>query len=149
MLTDNGLVGTWELVRYEVTYSDGRESFFPYGEAAQGQIIYTADHNMSAIIMRGDRNKIADGNWLHSHQAEDNEKAVAFDGYMNYAGHYKLEGQQVIHRIEYAKDPNMIGIDMIRDVRIESDEMVLSFQRDFVTSKVTACNSLQWQRKCN
>ena len=52
---DNPLLGTWHLVRWDITYSDGRAPTLPFGDAARGLIVYTHDGTMSACIARGGR----------------------------------------------------------------------------------------------
>ena len=49
------LLGTWRLLRWEIAYSDGRPSSYPYGPDATGLIQYTHDGGMSACIARAGR----------------------------------------------------------------------------------------------
>ena len=50
---DNSLLGTWHLVRWDITYSDGRPASLPFGPDATGLILYSGDGTMNACIARG------------------------------------------------------------------------------------------------
>ncbi len=51
--TGNPLVGTWHLVRWDISYDGGRAPSLPFGASATGMILYTHDGSMSACIAAG------------------------------------------------------------------------------------------------
>ena len=53
--TDNPLLGTWHLVRWDISYSDGRPASLPFGADASGLICYTHDGTMSTCIASANR----------------------------------------------------------------------------------------------
>ncbi len=54
-LSAQDLVGTWGLVRFVLSFSDGRPDVYPFGADAKGLIVYSAEGWMSAILSRADR----------------------------------------------------------------------------------------------
>ena len=46
----HALVGSWHLVRWEVTYGDGRPATLPFGPEATGLIVYGPDGWMNASM---------------------------------------------------------------------------------------------------
>jgi hypothetical protein len=47
MRTTQDLQGVWNLVRWEITYDDGRPTTYPFGPDATGLIQYTHDEFLS------------------------------------------------------------------------------------------------------
>lgn len=66
---DNPLLGTWHLVRWDITYSDGRPASLPFGGDAAGLILYTGDGMMSACIARGTRGSLSSDSMRSAPQA--------------------------------------------------------------------------------
>ncbi len=98
-------VGTWTLISCEIRHEDGTASY-PYGQDAQGQIIYSADGHMSAILSGATRPNF-DKNDIRGGTPE--EKAAAIDTYLSYAGRYEVRDDRVIHRVLYSLFPNWVG----------------------------------------
>ena len=48
--TAQDLLGVWNLVRWEITYDDGRPTTYPFGPDATGLIQYTHDGGMAACM---------------------------------------------------------------------------------------------------
>jgi hypothetical protein len=44
--TAQDLLGVWNLVRWEITYDDGRPTTYPFGPNSTGLIMYTHDGGM-------------------------------------------------------------------------------------------------------
>ena len=97
------LIGAWKLQRFEISFADGRQSLFPFGEQAQGLIIYSESGHMSAILSSDHRKPFSTSRLEDSNKASLEEKAQAFDSYLNYAGTYRIEGDEVVHSIELAQ----------------------------------------------
>ena len=85
---DNPLLGTWHLVRWDITYGDGRAATLPYGEDATGLILYTADGHMSACLGRAGRAPLSSASVRSAPEAE---RLAAFESWFQYAGPYRLQ----------------------------------------------------------
>jgi hypothetical protein len=112
------MIGAWTLEGTFVEDADGKRTP-TWGDNPKGIIIYTADGHMTAITRRGDRTLPASGS-----SADD--KAAAFDTYLNYAGRWSLAGNVVTHHIQHALDPNWVGSDRDRTIDFQGDRMVFS-----------------------
>ncbi len=106
------LRGTWQLVRWEIAYGDGRPPTLPFGEGASGLIHYTADGHMSACIARAGRRPLSSES-VRSAPAE--ERLAAFESYFQYAGPYELRrgahlptGVQVVHHVTKKPVPSAV-----------------------------------------
>ena len=88
------LLGTWQLVRWEITYGNGRAPSLPFGAQATGLILYAADGWMNACIARGGRARLS-GESVRS--APEGECLAAFESFFQYAGRCEVRtahGQQ-------------------------------------------------------
>lgn len=116
-LSPQDLIGAWTLEGSFVEAADGTRTP-TWGDDARGLIMYTADGYMTAITRRGDRTLPAD--------ASADDKADAFDSYLNYAGRWTLSGNVVTHHIEHALDPGWVGSARDRTIDHQGDRMVFS-----------------------
>jgi hypothetical protein len=122
MATVEQLLGTWELVRWETSYDDGR-TIYPMGEDAKGYILYTTDGYMTAALFRGDRPNFETGEAL---TANDAEKVAGWDSYYSYGGPYELDGDRVIHTVVHSIYPNWLGGTQVREISFEGDHLILT-----------------------
>ena len=136
------LHGSWHLTRWDYTV-DGTFSGFPMGEDAKGQIIYSPDGHMSAILMMADRPR-SQANQFH--QASPEERELAALGYVSYGGAWELSDETVTHRVAFALFPNWIGTDLIRVVSWDGDQLVLTALPETTTTGKTVVNRLFWTR---
>lgn len=137
------LVGTWVLESFRVTFSDGRAALEPFD---RGYIVYTADGTMSAILTRAERPLLGAGSLERAARATEAQKAEAFDGYLSYAGRYRLEGEDIVHEVEYALVPDIVGTELRRQFTLASDgSLVLRYH--LITKKdVRVDYTLTWTR---
>ncbi len=117
------LLGAWRLVRWEERSPDG-SIHYPLGENAVGQIMYDANGQMSAQLMRKDQARFADDDWRKATTAE---KAEAWANYFGYFGTYSLDADRkvVTHHIKGSWFPNLVGADQLRYYRFEGNQLVL------------------------
>jgi Lipocalin-like domain len=117
------LLGAWDLRSWIEIYPDGTTDY-PLGESARGQIIYTSDGHMAAQLVKTDRSTFESEDWR---KASDVESARGFKEYFGYFGTFSLdmEKKAVIHRIDGAWFPNLLGTDQIRFFHFEGDGLVL------------------------
>jgi hypothetical protein len=148
MNTDNPLLGSWQLVRWDITYSDGRRASLPYGEHATGLIVYTGDGFMSACIAASARAPLSS---VSARSAPAAERLAAFESYFQYAGRYELReaagGLQVVHRVSHSLNPNFVGSEQVRTVEFDADGVLTLSASDTVpNSPVARHHRLMWKR---
>lgn len=132
------LVGTWHLIEFEVVV-DGEVSSQPLGDRPVGQIMYGADGRMSALLMRRDRPWRDGVEFLRD--ASDTERAQAALDLVGYGGAYELGANRVVHRVEMALYPELVGTELVRDAAWDGRHLVLE------TEKVpTPSGRMRWQR---
>lgn len=122
------LVGTWKLVRFVVHRSGGQGDVYPFGEDAQGLILYGADGWMSAVLSHADRDELSSRRLESMGKAPDAEKAAAFETYLSYCGRWRLEGDEVVHSVEHALVPNIEGTELRRHWAFVGEQLVLSYE---------------------
>lgn len=104
-MSDNPMVGLWELVAYVVRFADGRETF-PLGNDPYGYIYYSPDGFVSGMMLERDRAHFKTGNRL---SASAEEKVRAWDSCVTYMGRYEFQGDRVIHHIKASLYPDWSG----------------------------------------
>lgn len=76
MLTEAAIVGEWLLVSWQIQYPARAARTRPFGEEAEGLLIYTASGWMSAVTKRRDRTGFASD---AMRRIDPRAKAAAFD----------------------------------------------------------------------
>lgn len=145
---NNPLLGTWHLVRWDITYGDGRQPTLPYGDKAAGMIAYTTDGFMSACIARGARPKLSSSSVRSAPEAE---RLAAFESYFQYAGPYEINGpvgkQQVTHHVTHSLNPNFVGTKQVRNMTFATDGgLTLSASDTVPGTDVARHHRLVWAR---
>jgi len=135
------LLGTWELVRWETTYDDGR-TIYPMGEDAKGLILYTTDGYMSAVLFRSDRAPFVSGEAL---TANDDEKVAGWNGYYSYGGPFEVDGDRVIHTVAHCIYPNWVGDTQVREISFDEDRLILTTPPQ-KTRRGTQTSRVIWKR---
>lgn len=147
--TDNPLLGTWHLVRWDIQYGDGRPASLPFGADATGLILYTTDGTMNACIARGQRAPLSSDSVRSAPEAE---RLAAFESYFQYAGPYSIRGepgrQQVVHRVTHALNPNFVGTEQVRDMAFadNGNRLTLSASDTVPGTRVARHHRLVWRR---
>ena len=146
--TDNPLLGTWHLVRWDITYSDGRPASLPFGADASGLICYTHDGSMSACIASANRPHLSSESVRSAPVAE---RLTAFETFFQYAGRYHLQTvdgqQQVVHRVTHALNPNFVGSQQVRNMAFDGEgRLTLSASDTVPGTSVARHHRLVWQR---
>ena len=149
--SDNPLLGTWHLVRWEITYGDGRAPTLPFGAEATGLICYTTDGTMQACIARGDRPRLSSASVRSAPEAEC---VAAFESYFQYAGPYEIQEirgrpgqQQVLHHVTHSLNPNFVGTQQVRNMTFTPDGgLTLSASDAVPGTSVARHHRLVWAR---
>lgn len=146
---NNPLLGTWHLVRWDITYGDDRKPTLPFGDKATGMIIYTHDGTMSACIAKGGRPRMSSDSMRSGPEAE---RLSAFESFFQYAGPYEIrthEGrQQVVHSVTHSLNPNFVGTQQVRNMDFAPDgDLTLSASDTVPGSDVARHHRLMWTRR--
>jgi hypothetical protein len=136
------LHGTWHLTRWDYTV-DGEFRGYSMGEDAQGQIIYSPDGHMSAILTQADR---PTHEAVAFHQASPEERDRAALSYVSYGGTWDLADEVVTHHVAFALFPNWKDTDLLREVSWEDDRLVLTGLPETSASGRVVVNRLFWER---
>ncbi|MCB9679279.1 MAG: lipocalin-like domain-containing protein [Alphaproteobacteria bacterium] len=134
------LVGAWSLIDFRIAFDDGRPPIEPYGAGATGWLLYAESGRMSAVISRAHREPLSVPRLEAAHRAPDAEKAAAFDGYLSYAGTWRLTGEEVVHDVTEALVPNIVGHAHRRRAALDDDVLTLSYRGGAKTY------TLRWRR---
>lgn len=116
------LVGTWRLVRWENREADGTVTY-PYGQDAQGYLMYNPDGYMSVIITTPDRPPFGAGD---IGGGTDEELIQAAATCIAYCGRYEVRPGHVVHYVENSLFPNWAGTTQERSLELEGSILTLS-----------------------
>jgi Lipocalin-like domain len=124
MITRQEILGAWALVSYELRAIDGTLIEYPFGDDAQGFLIYTDDGYMSAQLMRRDRPP-----YDHPSSAGGTieQSAAAARGYLAYSGPFDVDEDNgtVRHHASISLYPNWAGGDQVRHADLRDGRLVL------------------------
>src|SRR4051812_30817019 len=110
-------IGTWRLVSWTLEDGAGKRHQ-PMGAHPVGLLAYTADGYMFATLMMPERKRFAGADPLGG-SAE--EAQAALSSCHSYCGRYRFEDGAVVHTVEAAAFPNMVGTEQRRFYRFEGD----------------------------
>ena len=101
-MTADQLVGRWKLVSWLARNGDGEVSY-PFGERAEGSLVYTRGGWMSGQLAVSDRDALATNDVVGG---DEIERTAAYSSYIAYAGTNEVVGDVVIHRVKMSLFPN-------------------------------------------
>ncbi|MFT4624438.1 MAG: hypothetical protein ACI8PZ_003097 [Myxococcota bacterium] len=122
-----GLIGAWILDEFHIRYADGRPDRHPFGPDAAGLLIYTESGHVTAVLSRADRPALGASRLETASRTPAAARADAFDSYLSYAGRWRLEGDVVVHVVDWALVPDLVGQEQRRTVALDGDALVLSY----------------------
>lgn len=101
------IIGAWKLISFEIQKADG-EVIYPFGENAQGSIIYTETGRFSVQVMRPGRPQFASGDQM---KGTTKEIEASYEGFVSYYGLYEFDSEHgfVVHHVEGCLFPNWEG----------------------------------------
>ncbi|CAK7191911.1 hypothetical protein COMNV_00091 [Commensalibacter sp. Nvir] len=105
------IVGTWQLVSYQVELQATGEFIDAMGDYPRGRVIFTAD-GWVAFNLEGTGREPA-----HS----DEDRAHLMETLVAYIGRYRIEGNQWVTTVQTAWAPEWVGTEQRRTVTIEGD----------------------------
>ena len=114
--------GAWKLVSSEMRTSGG-EVFYPLGEDCEGRIIFDADGNFAAQLMRPGRTEFASGDIV---RGTDEEIRAAYQGYVAFWAKIDVDADKKIitYEVEGSLFPNWIGHSNLRYYEFEGDQLI-------------------------
>jgi hypothetical protein len=143
VITPEQISGAWRLVRWEIDYPGRGTRTEPFGPDAAGLLLYTPDGWMSAVMARTDRARFPSADMRRVSAAE---RAAAFDGYLHYAGRWRLEGDTVVHEARLALNPLLEHTVQRREARLEGGRLVLEARETLAPSGETRIHRIIWVR---
>ena len=134
-------VGTWKAVETEDRLSDGTVTYPPYGQFPKGYLIYDALGHMAGQLMNPGRQPIS---FRKSPAEEVRAAALAF---IAYSGRYTVNEKEgaVIHHVEIALNPSLVGVDNVRYYEFSGDLLTLSVP-PYEEDGITHHRKLVWRR---
>ena len=135
-------IGAWSLVDWRIEYSDGSVTR-PFGEAAQGYIVYSENGIMTASIATGDRARFGLAN---ARNATLEQKGQAFESYFHYAGPWQIEGDEVVHSVTMSLNPDMAATDQRRLAEFDPAGGLTLSAHEPLKEGASRHHILQWKR---
>jgi hypothetical protein len=144
MTLETDLLGTWDLESYVEKSFDGSPLRYPFGEDANGRLIYSSDGWMSVQLMAARRPLFASGDWFQGTA----EELSAAANYVGYSGRFTVDevARTVCHIVDISFFPNWIGQVQIRQVTLDSNYMRLSPLAPIRSGGRDVVPSLNWKR---
>jgi hypothetical protein len=150
------LIGAWKLVSYVEEPIDPplRKGYgvtgdaapdYPFGEDAQGIIMYTPDGFMSAQLSRRDRAPFASDDWS---KGAPEEFATAASSYFAYTGPFHVDeaNQTLTHTMFISLFPNWTGQTQPRVARIDGDLLIITTEGPVESRGRMVKPCLRWKR---
>ena len=136
VLPHEGFIGVWRLVSFENIDEQGRRT---PGNLSEGRIMYDAQGNMAAQLMRPARP-------AHSTTPTEAERSASYSSYVAYYGRYEVDAAaaKVTHRVEGALNPNWVKTDLVRYWEFSPDGRRLSLSIRNADGRTTG--TLVWER---
>jgi hypothetical protein len=122
------LVGSWRELGREFIAADGSVTT---DIPRHSQIMYSADGCMGVLNTPRDRARVNESApCMDLDGVNVEERARAALGVVSYFGRYRVAGDTVLHTIEAALNPNLVGTTQARHVTLEGDDLTLSSPPD-------------------
>lgn len=120
---DQGVVGTWRLVRFE-NMSKAGVMKTPFGAHPLGYFIYDPTGHLSVQIMR---DPPLPAFAADNKKPTDAEKVQAYGASISYFGTYRVDtvNHLIHHQVEGGLDTTYTGTDQIRPYRLAGDILII------------------------
>lgn len=113
-LAVSDFVGSWRLETWRISYPDAVTH--PFGEDADGWLLYADDGLVSATMTRARRRRFGTADMREIGEAQ---KADAFAGYFNYVARWRIDGSSVVHDVVAALNPDLVATEQRREVEFD------------------------------
>lgn len=130
------LLGSWELVNYEIIAADGSRRPGAYD---RGQISYDASGRMSAHLMSSANN-------AEQTPQTDEARAAAYRRYLGYYGPFVVDEAKgiVTHIVDGSSNPSWVGSRQVRYYELSADNAQLTLSLRDANGRTT--QALVWKR---
>lgn len=135
-------IGAWSLVDWQILYPDGTATR-PFGENPRGYILYTENGIMSATLAVAERKRLGHEN---ARNASQQQKADAFDSFLNYGGPWQLDGDEVVHTVTFSMNQDLVGTQQRRSARFDGCGGLELSAHQLLADGTSRRHVLQWQR---
>lgn len=136
------IVGRWSLQSW-VTRGESGTLDHPFGESAEGSLVYTLGGWVSLHLAAADRPRQPVS--LQGASGTATERAAAYSSYVAYCGNYHVEGDIIVHRVTNSLYPNWLGIELRRVFSLSSNSLVLAMPTP--EGQEPLVNELRWSRE--
>ncbi len=116
------IIGTWQLISW-VSINTKREEHFPFGEDAEGYLLYLESGVMSVHLSRKKRELFQSPSVF---SVSPDEALESYHSYTSYSGHYEVKGNKILHHVEMHASPNWVGTTQERFFKLENNLLSLS-----------------------
>ena len=137
------LAGAWRLVSWTIEYPASGRVTQPFGAVPEGLLVYSADGHMSAALQRPGRARLSRAD---PSAVSDAEKATAFAGYLQYSGTWSVADGNVVHAVELAMNPNLVGTRQVRHVALDGDRLELGADEPLEAPGQVRRHRIVWRR---
>lgn len=142
------LTGVWHLLAFE-SHDPTKGVSHPYGQEVDGQLIYTAQGEVSLVVMARNRTRVGVlledlrdlGLGWAFFRAIGRYRAALLKQF-SYAGTYRVEGSAVVHKVAVASFPDWVGTELRRDAELSGQRLRLS-----LTNRRGVRTDLVWRRQ--
>jgi hypothetical protein len=141
---ESALVGSWRLVSNEEHRADGSVTAV-WGRSPGGSLMYQANGRMAVQLMDPRRRNFASEDRV---AGTPEEVKQAFAGYLAYFGSFRVDEAAgvVIHHVEGATFPNLIGTEQRRLFVLSGNRLTLTTPPLFRAGR-TSTYVLVWERE--
>jgi hypothetical protein len=136
------IVGRWSLQSW-VTRSESGALDNPFGEQAEGSLVYTEGGWVSLHLAASDRPRQPAS--LQGASGTTAERVAAYSSYVAYFGIYHVEGDIVVHRVMNSLYPNWVGTELRRTFTLSASSLVLAMPTP--EGQEPLVNELRWTRE--
>jgi hypothetical protein len=109
------LIGTWKLVSITLQFEgEGATEFF--GPNPRGYLILTREGRLMALLTADNRKQ----------GTTEADQAALFASMNAYTGHYTLQGDTFVTKVEVASQAGWVGTDQVRHFKLDGNRLLLS-----------------------
>lgn len=136
-------LGDWRLVSLQFVVADTGEVRLPWGASPVGQLTYTANGRMIAVLTADPKDRKPAAT---SGERAMEERAALYSSSTAYTGTWSAIGNTVTHKVDVAVNAGWVGTDQVRYVRLDGDDLTIDTPPITGTDGVKYKASLVWRR---
>ena len=110
------VLGIWKLVSQKIEVQETGQIEPPMGEKPNGYAVFTPEGRVF-FILTGE---------LREPATNDEQRAELLNTLVAYTGHYRVEGDKWITKVEVAWNPEWVGSEQTRFFKLDGDRLKVS-----------------------